>query len=667
MDRQEASKRLEELREQINRHNYYYHVLDNPRISDAEFDNLMRELLELEALAPDLITPDSPSRRVGGEPVSSFGEVRHRVPMLSLENIFSEEELGNFYRRLQRSLEQEELEFVGEPKIDGLAVSLYYENGIFRQGATRGDGYTGEDITHNLSTIWNIPLHLREKVSAEVRGEVFMARADFQDLNLKRAELGLATFANPRNASAGSLRQLDPKIASARPLDIFAYYLQDLSGTIGLHTQWQTLEYLQKLGFRINPQVSLLQGQDEILDYYRRLESRKAQLPYDIDGVVLKLNDFAKQQQLGYTSRAPRWAVAYKFSAEEEITSIKDIKVNVGRTGTITPVAELEPVLLAGSVVKRASLHNEDIIKEKNVMIGDKVVIHKAGDIIPEIVRVIEGERTGRERSFEMPSLCPSCQKEVKRLLGEAALKCLNPACPAQLVERIIHFGSRGGMDIEGLGESLALQLYEAGLVRDVGDLYYLQKNELAELERMGEKSAQNLLEALVKSRTKPLHRLVYALGIRFVGERTSRILAGHFRNLDRLAHSNTEELLSLEEIGPKIASSIKEFFAQQETRIIIDKLKRSGVNFGEKLKDEKTVSAVFKDKSFVLTGSLKRYTRQEARELIESRGGKVINSVSAKTDYLLTGENPGSKLKKAQELGITIVSEEDFHKMITK
>lgn len=665
MDRQEASKRLEELREQINRHNYYYHVLDNPRISDAEFDNLMRELLELEALAPDLVTPDSPSRRVGGEPVSSFGEVRHRVPMLSLENIFSEEELGNFYRRLQRSLEQEELEFVGEPKIDGLAVSLYYENGIFRQGATRGDGYTGEDITHNLSTIWNIPLHLREKVSAEVRGEVFMARADFQDLNLKRAELGLATFANPRNASAGSLRQLDPKIASARPLDIFAYYLQDLSGTIGLHTQWQTLEYLQKLGFRVNPQVSLLQGLDEILDYYRRLESRKAQLPYDIDGVVLKLNDFAKQQQLGYTSRAPRWAVAYKFSAEEEITSIKDIKVNVGRTGTITPVAELEPVLLAGSVVKRASLHNEDIIKEKNVMIGDKVVIHKAGDIIPEIVRVIEGERTGRERSFEMPSLCPSCQKEVKRLLGEAALKCLNPACPAQLVERIIHFGSRGGMDIEGLGESLALQLYEAGLVRDVGDLYYLQKNELAELERMGEKSAQNLLEALEKSRTKPLYRLVYALGIRFVGERTSRILAGHFRNLDRLAHSNTEELLSLEEIGPKIASSIKEFFAQQETRIIIDKLKRSGVNFGEKIKDEKTVSAVFKDKSFVLTGSLIRYNRQEARELIESRGGKVINSVSAKTDYLLTGENPGSKLKKAQELGITIVTEEDFLKMI--
>jgi len=666
VDRQEVAKRLEDLREQINRHNYNYHVLDTPQISDAEFDSLMNELLELEALVPDLVSPDSPSRRVGGPPVSAFGEVRHRIPMLSLENIFSEEELDNFYRRLQKFLKLEELEFVGEPKIDGLAVSIYYENGIFKQGATRGDGYTGEDITHNLSTIRSLPLHLREKVSVEVRGEVFMARHDFQELNRKRDELGLATFANPRNASAGSLRQLDPKIAAERPLDIFVYYLQDFSGTMDLQTQWQTLGHLQKLGFRVNPLVSLLQGKDKILDYYRQLEDEKAQLPYEIDGAVLKVNSFEQQQRLGYTSRAPRWAVAYKFSAEEKITYIKDIKVNVGRTGTITPVAELEPVLLAGSVVKRATLHNEDIIKEKNVLIGDKVVIRKAGDIIPEIVKVLVDGRSGQERIFEMPSFCPSCEKEVKRFQGEAAIKCLNPACPAQLVERIIHFASRRGLDIEGLGESLALQLFEASLVRDVGDLYYLQKDDLVKMGRMGEKSSQNLLEALEKSKTKPLHRLVYALGIRFVGERTSRILSDHFRSLDKIASCSTEELLTLEEVGPKIAASIRDFFAQRETGIILDKLKRSGVNFGDEGRYENGSATQFKGKSFVLTGSLERYTRQEAQEIIEARGGKVISSVSPKTDYLLTGKSPGSKLKKAQELGITVIEEEYFHNMVS-
>lgn len=665
MDKKNAAKRLEELRELINKHNYYYHVLDNPQIGDAEFDLLMRELLELEKRYPDLVTPDSPSRRIGGKPVSAFQEIRHVEPMLSLDNAFSEGELKEFYRRLQKATGLEKISLVGEPKIDGLAVSLYYEEGIFTRGGTRGDGYVGEDITHNLVTIKSLPLRLSEKITAEVRGEAFISRDDFIELNRQREAQGLPLFANPRNAAAGSLRQLDPRVAAERPLDLFVYSLISISGVRPLSSQWEALNYLKEQGFKVNNLTKLLNSLEEALEYCRFLDGRQGEIPYGIDGAVLKVNDFAYQKNLGSTSRAPRWAVAYKFSSEEAVTIIEDIEVNVGRTGVITPVAILKPVLLSGSIVKRASLHNEDILREKEIMIGDKAVVRKAGDVIPEIVMVLKKERKGGEKPYDMPRLCPSCSKEVKRLPGEVALRCLNPACPAQLVERIIHFASRGAMDIAGLGESLSRQLFHAGLVRDVGDLYFLRKEDLVKLERMGEKSASNLLVELEKSKKNPLHKLLYGLGIRFVGERTARILATYFKDLARVMGATAEELSALEEIGPKIAASIREFFRQEETIKIIYKLEKAGVNFREEPLQPKERRPL-EGKTFVLTGALEKYTRQQAREMIESKGGKVVSSVSRNTDFLLVGENPGSKLEKAKELGIRIITEEELEKWLT-
>ncbi len=666
MDKSTAAERIKELREEINLHNYYYHVLDSPRISDREFDLLMKELLDLEGLYPDLVALDSPSRRIGGEPVSAFAEVRHRVPMLSLENVFSLEELGDFYRRFQRNLGLEKIELVGEPKIDGLAVSLYYEEGVFMRGATRGDGYTGEDITHNLATIWSLPLKLRQPLTLEVRGEVFMPKNEFLRLNNRREAEGLSLFANPRNAAAGSLRQLDPKIAAQRSLDLFVFSLVYIPGGKTLDTQWEALKHLKELGFKVNEHISLLREFQEVEDFIRDMDAKRQEFPYEMDGIVFKVNEFALQEKLGYTSRAPRWAVAFKFSSEEAVTTIKDIQVNVGRTGAITPVAFLEPVFLAGSLVKRASLHNEDIIREKDVRIGDRAVVHKAGDVIPEVVRVLPEKRSGEEIPYASPGSCPSCGKEVTRLPEEVALRCLNPACPAQVIERIIHFASRGGMDIAGLGESLAQQLYENGLVEDIGDLYYLTKDELVKLERMADKSAQNLLDGLEESKKNPLNKLLYGLGIRFVGEKAARMIASHFKNLYRIADASMEELLSLEEVGPKIASSIKEFFEQEETQKILKKLEKAGVNFYEEPRGEQS-KMLFKGRTFVLTGTLSNYTRQEARELIESEGGEVTSSVSRNTDYVLTGENPGSKLQRAQELGVEVISEEEFMDMLNR
>ncbi len=664
MNKEFAAERVKELKEIINKHNYYYHVLDNPQISDLEFDKLMKELLELEGLFPELVTLDSPSRRVGGQPVSIFPEVRHFTPMLSLDNIFSAEELGDYYRRLQRGLNMEEISLVGEPKIDGLAVSLYYENGIFVRGATRGDGFTGEDITHNLLTIGSIPLRPRDNITAEIRGEVYIPRADFLTLNKDRERKGLPLFANPRNAAAGSLRQQDPRIAAERPLSIFVYALINTTGENRLSTHWETLQYLQEIGFKVSPQISLLNGLKEAQDYLRQLEEQRSSLSYEIDGVVLKVNDLLSQQKLGFTSRAPRWATAYKFSSEEGITTIKAVEVNVGRTGAITPVAILEPIVLGGSVVKRASLHNEDILRQKGVMIGDTAVVRKAGDVIPEIVKVLQEERGGQEKYFVMPDRCPSCASGVKRLPGEVALRCLNPACPAQLIERIIHFASRNAMDVTGLGEALARQLYKTGLVKDVGDLYYLKKEDLIRLERFGEKSADNLIRALEKSKSNPLHRLLYALGIRFVGVRASRLLAEHFRSLQGLAAAALEELIAVTEIGPKIAISVQEFFRQRETEIIIEKLHNAGVNMEEKPQQGQKKDNL-KGKTFVLTGRLEQYTRQEMKEIIEARGGKVTNSVSKNTDFLLAGKDPGSKLQKAKELGLKILGEEDLQELL--
>ncbi len=665
MDKDMAARRLAELHELITEHNYHYHVLDAPRISDAQFDQLMRELMDLEALYPDLVTSDSPSRRVGSNPLTAFAEVQHTVPMLSLDNAFSEEDIAAYYRRLQKNLGLEAFALVGEPKIDGLAVSLYYEEGRFVRGATRGDGSRGEDITANLCTIWSLPLRLREKIRAEVRGEVFMPRDGFERLNMARGQEGLTLFANPRNAAAGSLRQLDPSVAAKRPLDFFAYNLVNFDGKGG-ESQWELLASLKNLGFKVNEHVSLLNGLSEVLHYHQHINKLRSELPYEIDGVVFKVNETAYQEKVGFTSRAPRWAIAYKFTAEEGITRIRDITVNVGRTGAITPLAELEPLLLSGSVVKRASLHNEDIIREKDVMIGDVVVVHKAGEVIPEIIRVLQEERSGSERPFTMPECCPSCGKDVKRIPGEAALRCLNPTCPAQAVERIIHFASRRGMDISGLGESLAAQLYYSGLVNDVGDLYALTKAKLAGLERMGEKSAANLIDALAQSKTNPLHRLLYAMGIRFVGERTARLIAAHFGNLKRVAAASYAELTMLKDMGPQIAFSLQDFFQQEETGIVIEKLKEAGVNFIEK-REEEIQSSTLAGNNFVLTGMLQRYSREQAREAIEQRGGKVLSSISKNVDYLIAGEKAGSKLLKAQELGINVLGEEDLVKLLNK
>ena len=669
MDKKTAAEKIEQLKEEINRHNYYYHVLDQPEISDAEFDRIMKELLELEDRFPELVTEDSPSRRVGGKPVSTFAEIRHIEPMLSLDNIFSEQDYLDFYRRTQKNIGTDEgLVFVGEPKIDGLAVSLYYEEGVFQRGATRGDGQTGEDITHNLLTIWSLPLRLKEDITAEFRGEAFISKNNFLNLNQARGKEGLTTFANPRNAAAGSLRQQDPKIAAKRPLDLFVYSLIRVSGGKEPESQWKALQYLDELGLKVNPETRLVQGVEEGLDYYRYLVTRRDELPYEIDGAVLKLNNFKYQKQLGFTGRAPRWAVAFKFSSEEAETVVRDIQVNIGRTGAITPVALLEPVLLAGSIVKRASLHNEDVLLEKEVLIGDKVIVRKAGDIIPEIVKVRKEQRDGSQQRFNMPESCPSCQKEVLRLPGEAALRCINPACPAQLVERIIHFASRGGMDIAGLGEAVARLLFDSSLVRDVGDLYYLKKEDLVTLERLGEKSAENLLAELEKSKFNPLHKLIYSLGIRFVGERTSRILAEHFSSLYQVMDASLAELEQIQEIGPKIAASIFEFFRQAETICVVDKLSRAGINFysEEPIKDA-VQDQLFAGKTFVLTGTLEGYTRDQARKIIEEQGGKVVSSVSKKTDYLLAGSNPGSKMNMAKELGIQILDEETFKQMVLK
>lgn len=666
MDSKTAARKLNELRKLIDEHNYAYHVLDNPRISDEQFDGLMRELGRLESLFPELVTADSPSRRVGGQAADAFRPVLHGTPMLSLENVFSEGELLDFFRRAEKIVMPDSLLWVGEPKIDGLAVSLIYEKGLFVRGATRGDGITGEDITHNLRTIKSLPLRLRKTVSIEARGEVFIPKGDFLELNRSRERLGLPLFANPRNAAAGSLRQLDPQVAAGRPLDVLVYSLVSISGEEPPGEHWRTLQYLRELGLKTSPHTALVTDYKQAVDYFLEMEVKRDDLPYEADGVVLKVNDLAMQKRMGRTSRAPRWAVAFKFTAEEKITRVEGIEVNVGRTGAITPIAILEPVHLAGSVVKRASLHNEDYIQEKDVMVGDLVTVRKAGDVIPEIVRVVKEERGAAAKPFIMPGTCPSCGEIVHRLPGEVATRCFNPACPAQVIERIIHFASRAGMDIAGLGESLAVQLYVKGLVKDVGDLYGLAEGELSSLERMGKKSAQNLLESLEKSKMNPLHKLLYALGIRLVGERAARLLAVHFKNLHRLKNATIEELTCLMEIGPGIATSIREFFDQETVLGILEKLENAGVNFSEDTERD-SIDNTLLGKTFVLTGTLQGYSRQEAKELIESMGGRVATNISKKTDFLLLGENPGSKLKKAEDLGVTIISEDELEEMLVQ
>ncbi|MBW8349408.1 NAD-dependent DNA ligase LigA [Bacillus sp. IITD106] len=655
-----VEKQLKELYNLLNQYNYEYHVLDNPSVPDAEYDRLMRELVKLEEEHPELISPDSPTQRVGGEALSAFEKVRHETQMLSLANAFSEDDLRDFDRRIRQAI-GDSFSYVCELKIDGLAVSLRYVDGLFVQGATRGDGTIGEDITTNLKTIRSIPIRLREPLSLEVRGEAFMPKKSFLALNKTREENGEVLFANPRNAAAGSLRQLDPRIAASRNLDIFLYGMGDYD-TTGVTSHSAGLDLLEKLGLKVNKERRKCDSIEEVIDYINKWTENRLNLDYEIDGIVIKVDSIDQQEQLGTTARTPRWAIAYKFPAEEVVTKLIDIELSVGRTGVITPTAILEPVRVAGTTVQRASLHNEDLIREKDIMLHDYVVVKKAGDIIPEVVNVLTERRSGEEILFHMPTHCPECDSELVRLEGEVALRCINPTCPAQRREGLIHFVSRNAMNIEGLGEKVIGQLFSLQLVKDPADIYFLTKDQLLNMERMGEKSATNLINAIQASKANSLEKLLFGLGIRHVGEKAAKTLAEHFETIDKLASASREELLNVEEVGEKMADAIATFFENEEFEQLISKLKDAGVNMeyhGPKRSETANIDSYFNGKTVVLTGKLEKMTRNEVKEKIESLGGKVSGSVSKKTDLVIAGEEAGSKLTKAEELGIEVWDEE--------
>jgi DNA ligase, NAD-dependent len=659
MDKEQAAKRINELRDIINHHNYMYYVLDSPEISDAEFDNLMRELIELERQYPEYLTPDSPTQRVGGEVLEGFAEYVHTLPLLSLSDVFDEGELRDFDRRVRR--EVGDTEYVVEVKIDGLSCALRYENGIFVQGATRGNGFVGEDVTANLKTIRSIPLKLEEPVSLEVRGEVYMPKRSFLMLNELREQNGEPLFANPRNAAAGSLRQLDPKITASRNLDIFIFNLQRVEGK-NFTTHIETLEYLKEMGLKIIPYYVKCDNIDQVLEQVHIWESKRNELDFAVDGLVIKVNDLAKREILGSTSKSYRWAIAYKYPAEMAKTRIKDIIVQVGRTGALTPTAILEPVKLAGSTISRATLHNEDYIKMKGIKIGDWVYIRKAGEIIPEVVEPLIEERTGEEKDFIMPDTCPECGAKAVRLPGEAVTRCTGLSCPAQIKRQLEHFASKEAMDIDGMGPAVISQLVDKGLVKNIADIYYIGYQDILNLERMGKKSAENLINAIEDSKGRDLDRLINGLGIRLVGSKAAKILAEAYKDIKSLMKAGAEELTSIPEIGPKIAESIVDFFSEKQNIAIINRLIEAGVNTR---KIEEVHETLLAGKTFVITGTLKDFTREEAANIIEQLGGKVTGSVSKKTNYLICGENPGSKLDKARELNVTIISEDDFKKMI--
>lgn len=666
MDITQARKRVESLKELLNRYAYEYYVLDKPTVPDAEYDEKLAELRKLEEQFPELITNDSPTQRVGGEPLEGFKKVEHRIPMLSLSNAFNEQDLRDFARRASQGTDQP-LSFVCELKIDGLAISLTYEDGKLVRGATRGDGTTGEDITSNLRTIKSIPLSIKEKRKIEVRGECYMPHKSFLALNKQREENGEELFANPRNAAAGSLRQLDPKIAASRNLDVFLYAVGEWEADpVSSHSE--RLEQLKELGFRTNPEWKKCNSIEEVLEYVEYWTKERANLPYEIDGIVIKVDDLQVQEELGFTVKSPRWAIAYKFPAEEVVTKLIDIELSVGRTGVITPTAILEPVRVAGTTVQRASLHNEDLIRAKDIRIGDSVVIKKAGDIIPEVVRVIPEHRTGDENPYYMPKECPACSSELVRIEEEVALRCINPNCPAQLQEGLIHFVSRNAMNIEGLGEKVINQLFREGLIHTIADLYRLKREELLQLERMGEKSVDNLLNAIETSKNNSLERLLFGLGIRFIGAKAAKTLAAEFGTMDKLRQATYEDLIAIDEIGEKMADSVVQYFAEERVSELLDELKELGLNMeykGPKPEEISVESSPFAGKTIVLTGKMEQMSRPEAKEKIEALGGKVTGSVSKKTDILIAGEDAGSKYDKAVQLGITIWNEEEFLKVL--
>ena len=662
---EKVKQRVAGLRDLINHHNYRYYVLDNPEISDAEYDALMQELKRLEEGHPELVTPDSPTQRVGAAPVEEFGVVEHPVPMLSLANVFNDEELLAWRKRVIGLLGERRFELACELKMDGLAVALTYVNGLLVSGATRGDGFRGEDITQNLKTIHSIPLSVPKDAPLrfEVRGEVFLPKAGFKKLNEERARAGHPLFANPRNAAAGSVRQLDPRITAQRPLDIYVYGLGYAEGKALPDNHWETMQYLKSLGFKINPYNSLCKSIEEAEHYYGRWVEEREHLPYETDGVVVKISQFALQDQLGSVGREPRWAVAYKFPATQATTRLLDIGINVGRTGSLNPYAILEPVQVGGVTVKSAAMHNEDDIRRKDIRIGDTVVVQRAGEVIPEIVEPVISRRTGQEKVFVMPSRCPVCGAEVIKPQGEAMARCTNAACPAQAYERLKHFVGRSAMDIEGVGEKLCLAFFEKGLVKDVADFYYLTKEQLLGLERMAEKSATKVLQAIAESKERPLARVLFALGITHVGEEIAEVLTDHFGGIEKLSRASEEDLQRIPTIGPKIAQSVASFFRQEGNRSIIEKLKQAGVRLEAKAPAPRESPLVGQE--FVLTGRLSALSRAEAEARIKALGGSVGSSVTRKTTYMVVGEGPGSKLDRAHSLGTGLLTEEEFLRLI--
>lgn len=663
-------QRIEELRGLINYHNYRYYVLDSPEISDAEYDELMRELKQLESEHPELITLDSPTQRIGAPPVEEFGVVEHPEPLLSLANAFSYEELAAWHKRASNLLAGRSFDLVCEPKIDGLAVALTYVDGLLVTGATRGDGYRGENITQNLRTVRSIPLSVPKEAPPrfEVRGEVYLPKAGFKKLNEERAKEGLPLFANPRNAAAGSVRQLDSSVTAKRPLDIFIYGLGPVEGKAVPDTHWGIMEYLKSLGFKVNPNIALYHTVDEVEECHQNWVEKRNDLPYEADGMVVKVNPIAFQRELGTVAHEPRWAIAYKFPAIQGTTRLVDIGVNVGRTGSLNPYAILEPVRVGGVIIHQAALHNEEDIHRKDIRIGDVVVVQRAGEVIPEIVGPVKSRRTGEEKIFVMPRRCPVCGGEVIKPEGEAMHRCTNAACPSQALEQIKHFVSRGAMDIDGVGEKLCQALFEAGLVKDVADLYYLTKEQLLGLERMADKSVSNVLNSIEGSKNRPLSRIIFALGILHVGEEYAELLAENFSSIGDLAKASQEDLLSLPSIGPKIADSVVAFFRQERNRQIIEKLRKAAVRLErEKVEEAKPEELPLAGLEFVLTGKLESLTRSETEARIKALGGKAGSDVTKKTSYLVVGVDPGSKLAKAQKLGIKVLNEAEFIKLLNQ
>jgi len=657
----DIKKRIEQLRDEIRRHDQLYYVLDKPEISDSQYDKLFRELEDIEKDHPDLITPDSPTQRVGGEPLKAFKTVSHKVPLMSLGNAFDFDELDAFDKRIKEGLGisgKASVEYVCELKMDGLAVSLEYKDGRLMKGSTRGDGVTGEDITQNLKTIKSVPLSIEKDINIEVRGEAYLPYNEILKLNEERLGSEESKFANPRNAAAGSLRQLDPKITAKRPLDIFFYYSPDAS----VKTQFDLLHYLNDIGFKVNSHFRLCKGLDEVKKFISGWETKRNELDYEIDGIVVKVNDLEAQKKLGATAREPRWAVAFKYPPEQKETEIEDIIASVGRTGVITPVAMLKPVNLRGVVVKRATLHNQDEVDKKDVRIGDHVIVQRAGEVIPEVVRVLKEKRKGASKPYHIPSKCPVCCEKVVREPDESAHRCINKSCPAQLKGTIQHFASRNAMDIMGIGEQLSAQLVDSKLVKSPADLYDLKKSDLFKLERFAEKSAQKIIDAIEKSKSRPFSKLLNALGIPNVGEATAEDLAEHFNTIDMLMKASIEQLSKVHEIGPKIAASIHDYFGSKENHQMIERLKKARVNMRCETRDASKLQLY--GKSFVITGTLSR-PRPEIEDEIKSLGGDIHSSVSKKTDYLIAGTEPGSKFEKAKHLGVKTINENEYKKLI--